>query len=102
MFYPRSILPHLEKEIETREANVLTGMRQTGKTTLLNHLFEITPHQNKLLLDLEDPLNRKIFEEESLPAIWANLAPFGINKNDRAFLFLDEIQNLPIDVFRIN
>lgn len=96
MFYPRTILPQLEKELETREATVLTGMRQSGKTTLLEHLFDKISSENKIYLDLEDPLNRKLFEEENFQAIWANLAPLGIKEAERAYIFLDEIQNLPV------
>jgi len=95
MFYPRYILPQLEKELETPESIVITGMRQVGKTTLLNHLFSLVESPNKIMLDFENPLNRKIFEEESYDAIWNNLAVFGVNNQTKAYIFLDEIQHLP-------
>lgn len=95
MFYPRKILPQLEKESNTKEIVVLTGMRQVGKTTLLNHLFEKASSRNKVFLDLENPLHRKLFEEENFDNIWNNLEEFGIFKDSRAYIFLDEIQKLP-------
>lgn len=95
MFYPRKILPQLEKELATREIIVLTGMRQVGKTTLLDYLFNKVVSKNKVLLDLENPLHRRIFEEENFDNIWNNLAQFGISKKKKAYIFLDEVQNLP-------
>lgn len=38
MFYPRTILPELEAHLENKQVTVLTGMRRTGKTTLLKQL----------------------------------------------------------------
>jgi len=93
--FPRIILPKLEAELNKKEATVITGMRQVGKTTLLRYLFDKVRSKNKVLLDLENPLHRKIFEEENFDNIWNNLAGFGIHKNKPAFIFLDEIQNLP-------
>ena len=94
-FYPRLVLPQLEKELKTREITVITGMRQVGKTTLLDHLFSRVKSPNKAKIDLENPLNRKVFEEKNYDAIWNNLAAFGINTKTKAYLFLDEIQHVP-------
>lgn len=95
MFYPREILLRLEKELKTNQIVVITGMRQVGKTTLLKYLFSKIDSLNKVLLDFENPLHRKIFEEENFDNIWNNLLSFGITNQKRAFIFLDEIQNLP-------
>lgn len=95
MFYPRLILPQLERELETPEITVITGMRQVGKTTLLDHLFTQIETSNKVKLDFENPLNRKIFEEEDYDAIWNNLAHFGVNNQTKAYILLDEIQHSP-------
>ncbi len=94
MFYPRLILPQLEKELEFPETTVITGMRQVGKTTLLDHLFSLVKSSNKVNLDFENPLNRKVFEEENYDAIWNNLAHFGVSHKTKAYIFLDEIQHL--------
>ncbi len=95
MFHPRAILPQLESELETEQIIVVTGMRQVGKTTLLKYLFAQVKTDNKVFLDFENPLHRKLFEEENYDNIWNNLAEFGINKREKAFVFIDEIQNLP-------
>lgn len=94
-FYPRHILPQLEKELQTSEITVITGMRQVGKTTLLDHLFSQIQTPNKVILDFENPLNRKIFESDDYDAIWNNLAAFGVNNRTKAYILLDEIQHLP-------
>ena len=96
MFYRRKILNLLDKELETREAMVLTGMRQSGKTTILHYLFDQIKSKNKIFLDLEDPLNQKLFDTDNFNGIWAGLSLLGLNKNERAYIFLDEIQNLSI------
>lgn len=96
MIYPRLIFPRLEKELITKENIVITGMRRVGKTTALEHLFSLVKTSNKVMLDLENPLHRKIFETDNFDAIWNNLAEFKITNKDRAFILLDEIQNLPI------
>jgi len=95
MFYKRHILTELEKELNTRQIVVLTGMRQVGKTTLLNYLFEQVESGNKAYFDLGNPLHRKIFEEVNYDSIWNNLRAFGISNSSRVYLFLDEVQNLP-------
>ncbi len=95
VFYPRIILPELVKELETSETTVITGMRQVGKTTLLDHLFNQIETSNKVKLDFENPLNRKIFEEEDYDVIWNNLASFGVNNQTKAYILLDEIQHSP-------
>lgn len=95
MFYGRNILPKLVSELATKEIIVITGMRQVGKTTLLNHLLELVNSGNKVLLDLENPLHRLLFEEENYDAVWNNLIQFGITNKEKAYIFLDEVQNLP-------
>ncbi len=95
MFYRRNLLAKLERELETKQIVVLTGMRQVGKTTLLNYLFGKIGSSNKTFLDLENPLHRKVFEEENFDNIWSNLKQFGISPKKKAYIFLDEIQNLP-------
>lgn len=95
MFYKRDILPALEKELVKKEITVITGMRQVGKTTLLRYLYGQIDSTNKAMLDIGNPLQRNVFEEENFDAIWNNLKEFGVVKNKKAYLFLDEIQNLP-------
>lgn len=95
MLYPRKIEKNLQNEISTPEAVVLTGMRRTGKTTIMKKILNSLPTTNKIYLDLENPLNRKIFEEVDFDNIWQNLKLLGISKETKAYIFLDEIQLTP-------
>lgn len=96
MIYSRHIFSQLEKELSTKENIVITGMRRVGKTIALEHLFSLIKTPNKVMLDLENPLNRKVFETDNFDAIWNNLSDFGITNKEKAFILLDEIQNLPV------
>ena len=98
--YQREIFPRLEAELNTKEIIVITGMRRVGKTTFLTHLYDLVQSRNKALLDLENPLYRKVFEEENYDNVWNNLSQFGINRDSKAYIFLDEIQNLP-EIIRV-
>lgn len=95
MFYSRQIFSKLEAELSTKEATVITGMRRVGKTTTLMHLYGLVKSENKAVFDLENPLHRKVFEEENYDAVWDSLKQFGINNKTKVYLFLDEVQNLP-------
>lgn len=95
MLFLREIFKQLEPEIETKEVTVMTGMRRVGKTTALTHLYSLVTSENKAMLDLENPLHRKVFEEENYDIVWSNLKQFGITNATKAYIFLDEVQNLP-------
>lgn len=95
MLYTRTLFPRLESEIETKEVTVITGMRRVGKTTALMHLYDLIQSKNKAVFDLENPLHRKVFEEENYDVVWNNLQQFGVTNTEKAYLFLDEVQNLP-------
>lgn len=95
MFYSRLIYKQILKELKSDKIIVLTGMRHTGKTTIINQVFGKIKSKNKTILDFGNPLHRKVFEEENFDDIWYNLAEFGITKEKKAFIFIDEFQNLP-------
>jgi len=95
MIYPRKILPKLEKEIDKKEIVVVTGMRQVGKTTILQQIFSIIKSKNKAFLDAGNPLHRKVFDEVNYDQVMQNLRKFGIIDNQNAYVFIDEIQNMP-------
>ena len=94
MVYPRTIYNDIEKYLNTPEAVILTGMRRTGKTTLLTLIRDRLKTDNKLFLDLENPLNRKYFEEEDYEKIKATLEFLGLNFRKRPYILLDEIQHV--------
>ncbi|UCH97688.1 MAG: ATP-binding protein [Candidatus Aminicenantes bacterium] len=95
MRYPRLLLKKIDKQITTREIIVVTGMRRVGKTTLLRMIYDKIKSKNKVLLDVENIIEQKIFEEMDYNNIWQNLKPYGITHRERAYIFLDEIQAKP-------
>jgi len=90
----RDITPSIRSVMDSSEAIVLTGLRRTGKTTLLRSLMDEVPTANKLFLDLENPANRKLFEESNYDRIADNLHFLGLDLKTKAYLFLDEVQFL--------
>ena len=95
MTFQRKLFTILKKQIKSPEIIVLTGMRRVGKTTLYQALFAEIASSNKLFLDIENPLIKKIFEELDYNNIWKNLAKLGLNTNQKTYVFLDEIQAMP-------
>jgi len=85
----------IEKYLEHKNALVITGMRQVGKTTLMRQLFEELGDKPKLWYDFENPLDQKLFEDEDYNTIYKRLAETTNRKGERLYLFLDEIQNFP-------
>lgn len=88
----RNITRVLEKELETAEVIVITGMRRVGKTTMLNYLFDKIPSQNKLYIDLEDTIKRKLFEDPNYENVLNNLLELGLKESEKGYVLLDEIQ----------
>ncbi|TET78742.1 MAG: hypothetical protein E3J41_03855, partial [Candidatus Cloacimonadota bacterium] len=94
----RFIFEEIKKHWDSPEAIVVSGMRRTGKTTLLQSIYEQISSKNKIFLDLENPLNRKYFEEDNYERIKMSFNILGIDFSVKSFIFLDEIQfvkNLP-------
>ncbi len=95
MLFQRKLLKSLEEQINKPEIVVLTGMRRVGKTTLLNMVFEKIKSDNKVFLDLTNPIHQMIFEEKNYDNIWSNLKEYKISDRNKAYIFLDEIQQKP-------
>ncbi len=90
----RLLFDELHKQLTHKNALVITGMRQVGKTTLMRQLYEeITAP--KLWYDLDNPLDQKIFESPDYAGIYRYLASQLELKNQRLTICLDEVQNLP-------
>jgi len=92
MIKPRTIFTEIDKFINVPEAIVITGMRRTGKTTLLQYYYEQIDSKNKLFLDLENPLNRRYFEENNYERIKSSFEALGVDFTRKPVIFLDEIQ----------
>lgn len=84
-------------QIEHKNAIVVTGMRQVGKTTLLKQLYtEIGHDKKRLWFDFDNPLEMKVFEELDYRNIQARLKQMsGATDNERIYVFIDELQNFP-------
>jgi len=82
----------MEPYFKSPEAIIVTGMRRVGKTTLLRYIFKRVETDNKIMLDLENPIVQKYFEEEDYERIKLNLEVLGLNFSKKAYVFLDEIQ----------
>lgn len=95
MQFERKILSQLRSRIESPEIVVVTGMRRVGKTTALTMLFNEISSRNKAFIDIENPIEQRIFEEKDFNNIWANLEAYGISNREKSYLFLDEIQAMP-------
>lgn len=98
MIIKRKIYPEIKKVIDSPEAVIITGMRRVGKTTLLQYILQNIKSENKIYLDLENPINQKYFEEENYENILDNFEILGLDVKKQAFVFLDEIQfvkNIP-------
>lgn len=98
MIIKRDLYKKIKPYLNSKEAIIITGMRRVGKTTLLNYIYGRTKSKNKLFIDLENPLDQKIFEENDYKEIQNSLQSMGVNFQKKAYLFLDEIQfikNMP-------
>src|SRR3990167_3675127 len=95
--FPRKIEKEVQDHLKRRQAIVITGMRRTGKTTLMRRIFDKIETKNKRWFDFENPLDIKSFEEIDYNHIVDNLR---LDKDERMYIFIDEIQNFP-EVSRI-
>ncbi|HLA26063.1 MAG TPA: ATP-binding protein, partial [Patescibacteria group bacterium] len=98
MVIEREIYSKIKPVIKSAEAIIITGMRRTGKTTLLRFIWDTVKSENKLFLDLENPANQKYFEEKNYEKILDNLKFLGLSAKTKSYVFLDEIQfvrNIP-------
>ncbi|MFH1160032.1 MAG: ATP-binding protein [bacterium] len=95
MFYQRKIVPALSRHLKKRQITVITGMRRTGKTSIVKQLLEDSQRMNKIYIDLERLDNRLLFREENYDHIIHALENRGIRMKEDALLALDEIQLVP-------
>ncbi|OYT11119.1 MAG: hypothetical protein B6I18_05525 [Bacteroidetes bacterium 4572_112] len=88
----RNKYPELERALEIKQIIAITGLRRIGKTTALKYLFEKVETTNKLFLDLEKLENRHIFNTSRYDDIIQSLEIEGVDFDEKAYVFLDEIQ----------
>lgn len=94
-FLFRKIYQELENHLAEKQITVLTGMRRTGKTTLLLRLMDQVRPENKIYIDLQRADNRELFSEKNYDNILAEIARRGFDAKKKLYVFLDEIQLVP-------
>ncbi|MDZ7881197.1 MAG: ATP-binding protein [Saprospiraceae bacterium] len=95
MFYSRNILSDLQDHLQNKQVTVLTGMRRTGKTTLVKRLMDSSPIRQKIYFDLERIDNRELFSEKNYDNIVFALTQRGIVFSEKVLIAIDEIQLVP-------
>ena len=93
-YFQRKIYPAIKEHLESDGVTIITGMRRTGKTTLVEHLLSEINSDNKIFLDLEKISNQEIFSDKNYDNVVINLEQQGLDKKDRMYVALDEIQTL--------
>lgn len=92
----RALFKELIKYIKNKEALVITGMRQVGKTTLMRQVFDYLDNEPRLWFDFENPLDVKVFEDIDYNNIYKRLESLRGKKDKRQLIvFVDEIQIFP-------
>jgi predicted AAA+ superfamily ATPase len=94
-YIERIIYPDLKAHLSKRQITVITGLRRTGKTTLLKKLMEDFKGANKIYIDLERIDNRDLFSEKNYENIITALSQRGLNFNKKTLVAIDEVQLLP-------
>jgi len=82
----------IEKYLDHKNALIITGMRQVGKTTLMKQIYDEMSGP-KLWFDFDNPLDTMYFEEEDYKGIYRALLKLA--GNEKPVIFIDEIQNFP-------
>ena len=91
--FRREIEKELENYLECKQAIIILGARQVGKTTLLKRLIEKFPKQKTYYFDLETISDKKVLEEG--PENFLKYLEFqGLDLNHKNIIFIDEIQYL--------
>lgn len=94
-FKNRIIYPELKDHLSKRQITIITGLRRTGKTTLLKKLLGEFETENKSYFDLERIDNRELFSEKNYENIIAALSSRGLNFRKKTLIGIDEVQLLP-------
>ena len=95
MFVTRCIYSKLLAHSTKKQITVLTGMRRTGKTTLLKQLMAQCDIPQKHYFDLERIDTRALFSESNYETIVQALSRQGTDFSKKVLICIDEIQLVP-------
>jgi hypothetical protein len=91
----RSLYFDIVKHINHKNALVITGMRQVGKTTLMKMIYNEVEYP-KIWFDFDNPLDIMPFEAVDYNQIYYHLGQLSNQKeNEPLLVCIDEIQNFP-------
>lgn len=90
----RYLFYELLKYLDHKNALIITGMRQVGKTTLMRQLYEQVDGP-RLWYDFENPFDMLHFENLNYDAVHEVLKNEANSGNNRLYVFIDEIQRYP-------
>ncbi|NWF49762.1 MAG: ATP-binding protein [Ignavibacteriaceae bacterium] len=91
----RLIYSGLKDHLSKRQITIITGLRRTGKTTLIKKLLEESESGNKAYFDLERIDNRELFSEKNYENIISALTSRGLDFRKKVLIAIDEVQLLP-------
>jgi hypothetical protein len=94
MVFSRKIYPELLKHAGMPDVTVLTGMRRTGKTTLIKQILSDLKNKNSIYLDFQRVDLRDIFNEKNYDLIRNKLISLGL-KPENMVVAIDEVQLIP-------
>lgn len=91
--YKRNLIGKILKYLDSKEAIVIVGARQVGKTSLLKYLMENYLKENIFYFDLE---LRELLDlcNQGAEGVYKYLLQKGADNKKRVYLILDEVQYL--------
>lgn len=95
MFLERKIYKTLCEHAIQPQVSIITGLRRTGKTTLVKQLLVDYFPNNSIYFDLERLDNRNLFNDSNYENIILALKQRGVNFSSQVAIAIDEVQFLP-------
>lgn len=93
--YKRYLFHTIYPQLQHKNAIVITGMRQVGKTTLMRQLANAWDYKH-IWFDFDNPLDLLLFENIDYKQIYEELRQeVGAKSGERFLVCIDEIQNFP-------
>lgn len=93
--FKRAVFNTIKAQLQHKNALVITGMRQVGKTTLMKQLASAW-NGKYIWFDFDNPLDQLLFENRDFRIVYRDLQNMaGAEENERFMVCIDEIQNFP-------